>query len=269
MSRLLGPMTDIVASFTTGVQTTTAVLGGSLRLTVMCFLILGVGITTAGQQNNRQRKFETPPTGSRPPASQGYLRGADGVRLYYRKIGRGNRLVVFLHGGPGLDMNDGGFDLEPLALHCVLILYDQRGSGRSQLVRDAALLTPEHHVRDLEALRRHFGVKRMTLIGLSWGAGLAVLYTAEHPDRVARLLLISPMPPARVPFFGQRIEKMNAVMGKADIDRLEDIRSRYSKAGDAELKELCREKFRIIFRPYFLNVSARDHMRGDPCSGPA
>ena len=76
-------------------------------------------------------------------------------------------------------------------------MYDQRGSGRSEIVKDRARLTATHHVRDLESVRVNLGLPPFALIGESWGAGLAVLYAAAHPDRVERLLLIGPIPPTR------------------------------------------------------------------------
>lgn len=133
--------------------------------------------------------------------TEGYFPGADGVKLFYRKLGAGPRTVVFLHGGPGLGIGDGGSEMAVPARDRVLLMYDQRGSGRSQVVTDPRLLSVDHQVRDLESFRQHFGLERMTLIGLSWGAGLATLYTAAHPDRVERLLLLSPMPPAKTPYW--------------------------------------------------------------------
>lgn len=47
------------------------------------------------------------------PVTEGYFRGADGVRLFYRKVGKEKKTVVFLHGGPGLGIGDGGYDMEP------------------------------------------------------------------------------------------------------------------------------------------------------------
>jgi proline iminopeptidase len=154
-----------------------------------------VGLTNRNEQTWLGRTSD-------PPATEGHFAGAGGTRLFYRKVGQGNELVVFLHGGPGLSIGDGGYDMEPLAQGRTVLMYDQRGGGRSEIVTDPKLLTPEYHVRDLEALRQHFKIERLKLVGLSWGAGLAALYAEEYAERVERLLLVSPMPPAKTPFLG-------------------------------------------------------------------
>jgi len=173
--------------------------------------------------------------------TEGYFPGADGVKLFYRKLGSGPQTVVFLHGGPGLRIGDGGSEMAVLARDRVLLMYDQRGSGRSQVVTDPSLLSVDHQVRDLESFRQHFGLERMTLIGLSWGAGLATLYTAAHPDRVERLLLISPMPPAKTPYWEQRTKNINMLIGPANVARLTAIRSQRPRSSDTDAVSLCRE----------------------------
>src|SRR5688572_25621821 len=107
---------------------------------------------------------------SRPGTVEGYFPGADGVRLFYRKVGKGKNVIVVLHGGPGSNMNAVWLDLEPLAGKHTVLMYDQRGGGRSEIIKDAAKLKYSDHVRDLEALRKQFGLKRMVLVGESWGA---------------------------------------------------------------------------------------------------
>ena len=74
-----------------------------------------------------------------------------------------------------------------------LIYYDQRGGGRSPVARDVPVGWTEQ-VADLEALRAHFGIERLTLAGYSWGGLLAILYALQHRDRVERLALVSPAP---------------------------------------------------------------------------
>jgi proline iminopeptidase len=191
------------------------------------------------------------------PVSEGYFRGADGVRLFYRKVGTGKNTVVFLHGGPGLGINDGGHDMEPLARGRTLLMYDQRGSGRSEIVTDPKLLTVEYQVRDLEEFRKHFKLERMTLVGLSWGTGLAVLYASAHPERVEKLLLVSPMPPAKTPYWEQRTARLNSLIGPGGAARSTEIRQLLPKASDAETVALCREAFTISSGPYFLEPQAQ------------
>ncbi|HET8647899.1 MAG TPA: hypothetical protein VFO85_20555, partial [Vicinamibacteria bacterium] len=71
-----------------------------------------------------------------PAAVEGFVSGAGGVRLFYRQVGSGGDLVVYLHGGPGSNFRGNGTDMEPLARHRTLVMYDQRGSGRSDVVAD-------------------------------------------------------------------------------------------------------------------------------------
>ena len=202
--------------------------------------------------------------------TEGYFPGADGVKLFYRKLGSGPQTVVFLHGGPGLGIGDGGSEMAVLARDRVLLMYDQRGSGRSQVVTDPSLLSVDHQVRDLESFRQHFGLERMTLIGLSWGAGLATLYTAAHPDRVERLLLISPMPPAKTPYWEQRTKNINGLIGPANVARLTAIRNQLPTSSDTEAASLCREYFRISSPPYLLNPKAFTTERSERmCEAPA
>lgn len=118
-----------------------------------------------------------------------------GVRLYTRRTGSGPPVVV-LHGGPGAhhDYLLPQYDrlAEPWERR-TLLYYDQRGGGRSPVSRETPVGWREH-VADLEALRQHWTIETLTLLGYSWGGLLAVLYTLEHPDRVARLALVSPAP---------------------------------------------------------------------------
>jgi len=105
-------------------------------------------------------------------------------------VGSGPAVVV-LHGGPGAhhDYLLPQYDL--LATGRALFYYDQRGGGRSGVSRETPVGWREH-VADLDAVRHHLKLDRLTLCGYSWGGLLAVLYHLEHPDRVERLALVSP-----------------------------------------------------------------------------
>ena len=207
--------------------------------------------------------------GASVAATNGLVAGAEGTRLYHERHGRGAETVVFLHGGPGSNFRGSGTELLRLARGRRFVLYDQRGSGRSDVVTDPARLTARHHVQDLEVLRRQLGSERISLVGLSWGSGLAALYAAEHPERVARLVFISPMPPTRRRF-DERQTTLAAERGERATARLKEIGSRISQAGDAETIALCRESIDLAFPAYLANPTRRALRRAaERCEIPA
>ena len=112
------------------------------------------------------------------------------VTLFTRSIGSGPQVIV-LHGGPGAHHDYLLPQFDALATRRCLRYYDQRGGGQSPVDRDTQVGWREH-VADLDALITHWAAAPATLLGYSWGALLAMLYAIEHPERVARLALVSP-----------------------------------------------------------------------------
>ncbi|MEU6373169.1 alpha/beta hydrolase [Streptomyces sp. NPDC046909] len=114
----------------------------------------------------------------------------DGTLLAYHATGDGPPLVC-LPGGP---MQASGYlgDLGGLTAHRTLIRLDLRGTGDSATPEDPASYRCDRQADDVEALRKELGLDRLDLLAHSAGANLAALYTARHPDRVARLALITP-----------------------------------------------------------------------------
>jgi proline-specific peptidase len=129
------------------------------------------------------------------PRATGYAQGA-GARIWYRTLGRGEP-VVLLHGGPGADHTDFLPYLTPLARRFRLVLFDQRGCGRSERLDDAREYRLERMVEDLDALRRHLGLARWNVLGHSFGGILAQAYAIRHPRRVTRLILAGTASSAR------------------------------------------------------------------------
>jgi pimeloyl-ACP methyl ester carboxylesterase len=114
----------------------------------------------------------------------------DGTEIFYREVGDVEPLVC-LPGGParaGVYLGD----LGGLSRHRRLFVVDQRGSGESGDPADPATLRVDRLVEDVEALRVHLGLERMDLLAHSAGAVLATMYAAVHPQRLSRLLLITP-----------------------------------------------------------------------------
>jgi len=113
----------------------------------------------------------------------------DGHSVYYERAGKaGGKPAVFLHGGPG-----GGCAPEHRRLFNPdiydIVLFDQRGCGRSTPHAELEANTTWHLVADIERLRELIGVEQWLVLGGSWGATLALAYAETHPDRVSALIL--------------------------------------------------------------------------------
>jgi proline iminopeptidase len=130
-----------------------------------------------------------------PSPRVGYLPAGD-ARLYYREIGSGQPVVV-LHGGPDFSQSYLLPDMDLLASSYRLIYYDQRGRGKSAANVQPEDVTMQSEVRDLEALRSHFHLESLAVLGHSWGGLLAMEYAIRHPNRVSHLILMNTAPASR------------------------------------------------------------------------
>ncbi|MDE2616174.1 MAG: prolyl aminopeptidase [Burkholderiales bacterium] len=125
------------------------------------------------------------------PFDAGWLNVGDGHRIHFEQCGRPDGYpVLFLHGGPGSGcshLHRRLFNPE----HCRILLFDQRGCGRSQPQGSVQANTSTHLVADIERLRTHFGIDHWLVVGGSWGAGLALAYAAALPAACSGLVLRS------------------------------------------------------------------------------
>ena len=118
---------------------------------------------------------------------EGFVDG-NGVSIYYKTLGSGIPLLV-LHGGPGSDHSDFLPALRPLARRCQLVLIDERGSGRSERLKDSKGYTLDHMVKDIERVRLHLRLPQLVVLGHSFGGILAQAYATRHPKRILGLVL--------------------------------------------------------------------------------
>jgi proline iminopeptidase len=118
-----------------------------------------------------------------------HLPVGDGHELYVEECGDPHGIpVVVLHGGPGAGAGPHMrryFDPERWRI----ILFDQRGTGRSRSADPLAANTADHLVADMEAIRQYFNIDRWLLWGGSWGATLALLYAQTYPAQTLGLVL--------------------------------------------------------------------------------
>jgi proline iminopeptidase len=110
-------------------------------------------------------------------------------RIYYEQCGNPDgKPVVILHGGPGAGCSAKMRRFHDPARYRI-VLFDQRGSGRSTPHADLVDNTTWDLVADIEALREHLGVARWQVFGGSWGSTLALAYAEAHPSRVTELVV--------------------------------------------------------------------------------
>ncbi|HEV7276214.1 MAG TPA: prolyl aminopeptidase [Devosiaceae bacterium] len=123
------------------------------------------------------------------PYASGHLDVGDGHRVYWERVGTpGAKPAVFLHGGPGggvLPSQRRAFD----PARYDVLLFDQRGCGKSTPFAELEHNTTWDLVADIEKLREMVGVERWLVFGGSWGSTLALAYAETHPDRVSELVL--------------------------------------------------------------------------------
>jgi proline iminopeptidase len=123
------------------------------------------------------------------PYGTGLLRLDDRHAMYWEQSGNPRGVpVVFLHGGPGAGATPAHrrfFD----PYHYRIVVFDQRGAGRSTPHGEIAANTTPILVDDIERLRVHLGIERWHVFGGSWGSTLALAYAQSHPARVRSLAL--------------------------------------------------------------------------------
>jgi proline iminopeptidase len=123
------------------------------------------------------------------PYNKGFLRVSDIHEIYYEESGNPDgKPVVFLHGGPG-----GGTDAKMRQFFNPkkyrIVLFDQRGSGKSKPAANLVDNTTWHLVADIETIREHLGIDKWQVFGGSWGSTLALAYAQKHPERCTELVL--------------------------------------------------------------------------------
>ena len=123
------------------------------------------------------------------PASEHYIEVETPHVVYAEECGAADGIpVVFLHGGPGAGCSAYHrrfFDPERYRI----VLFDQRGAGRSTPKGETVANTTKGLIEDMERIRKRLGIEKWLLFGGSWGAALALVYAITHPQRVLGLIL--------------------------------------------------------------------------------
>lgn len=149
---------------------------------------------------------------------------ATGFRLFYRTFGptKGLPTVLGLHGGPGAS-HDYLLPLADLAgFGYRVVLFDQLGCGRSEVPTDPSLFTLEHHVQEVEEVRRNLSLGRVHLVGSSYGGLLAIAVALAHPESLRSLTTVGGL--ASVPLASAEMDRLRHELPasvQAILDRCE------------------------------------------------
>ena len=173
--------------------------------------------------------------------SEGTIEVENGVRLHYAAIGDGEPAVL-VPVKCWLPV-----EFEVLAKGRRLICYDSRGRGQSDPVPDASRIGIEQDVSDVDAIRRHFQLERVALIGWSIYGNVVARYAMNYPENVSRVVLAAPGPVRRQPYDSNALETRSASLARvnpADIARLQQMQ----KAGTVGRDEVSyrRQFFRVF-----------------------
>jgi len=148
-------------------------------LLFMASLVIGPSQAQAREESGKT--FETP-----------------SATIYYEVLGSGaGTPLVLVNGGPGFDHTylHVSQAWDTLGKKRRVVMYDQRGTGRSIGNHSGQTFTLKDQIDDLEALRVHLGTEQIDLLGHSWGGYLVMAYSAAHPERIAHLFIVDSAAP--------------------------------------------------------------------------
>lgn len=201
--------------------------------------LLALGLTSS---------FAVSAAAQRATSREGFVSTPDSARLHFKVTGGGADTIIAIHGGPGVDLESIQGDFVPLSAHHVVIFYDQRGTGGSTLPRDTTRLTASQQILDLEVILSHFDLKRVTLVAHSYGPLLAATYAIAHPDRVAKMVFLGPVPPRRGDFWRRFADSFATRIDSASKQRMAEA-SRRMNDPTADQRRGCRDYWAEAVKP--------------------
>jgi proline iminopeptidase len=189
--------------------------------------------------------------------AEGYVTTDDGLRLWFQTVGSGPQVVVLPNGFHLLE------DFSCLAPGRTLVFYDVRNRGRSDTVTDPALLQRGIHndVDDLDAMRRHFGLGRLAVIGHSYMGLMVILYAMKYAAHVDRIVQIGAMGPYHGKTYAADLTNTDAVLR----DVFTRIGALQTERASLDPEELCRKSWAILREMYVTDPKNADKVRWDRC----
>lgn len=182
-------------------------------------------------------------------SNSGFIK-TNGAEIFYKSIGSGIPILV-LHGGPGMEHTYFLPHLNQFSDTYQFIFFDQRISGRSSWLVDSSLISMDEFTADIEAVRKHFNLKKVNILGHSWGGLLAMWYATTYPDKLESLALVGSIP-ANKDYETEAMERNQANFREEDLAKMKELRnSEGIKNGEKA----------SILQLYKLNFAAAFHTR--------
>jgi proline iminopeptidase len=204
--------------------------------------------------------------GAATPAREGYVTTSDSARLYYRIRGTGPDTIIAIHGGPGVDLESIAADFAPLEARHVVVYYDQRGTGRSELPVDTTRLVVARQIADLDEVRTRLGLGRVTLVAHSYGPLLAASYALVHPTAVRRMVFFGPVPPRRGDFWQRFAINVRPRLDSVDAARMADASRRLADPS-SDARQACRDLWAVALKPRLADPARTQQLiRSDLCA---
>lgn len=177
----------------------------------------------------------------------GFVETADGIQLYYTKIGNGSEQIIV---PSGMYLQS---ELSQLGKRSrTIIFYHQRGRGLSSKPKPEQV-TLANEIADIEAIRAFFDFDEIILIGHSYMAGVAALYAAKHPNKVEKLIQIGAIPPRSNPYSAQARKTYNARIDSLANARLENMKKLGQDSSNPVV--YCQLYRQVNYRPYFYDFN--------------
>ncbi|MBC7912604.1 MAG: alpha/beta fold hydrolase [Pyrinomonadaceae bacterium] len=151
--------------------------------------------------------------------NDGTVRSSDSTQIYFRSFGSGKPLLI-INGGPG--MNSNGFENLAIKLSATSksIIYDQRGTGKSNLTTlNSSTITMDLMIADIESLRKYLKIEKWSILGHSFGGMVASYYATKYPEHIESIILSSSggIDLELLEYVGERI---NSKLSKQESDSL-------------------------------------------------
>ena len=184
----------------------------------------------------------------------------DGVRLFVQKIGTGPTAVLVPNRVYLFDA------FKAFADGRSMIFCDPRNRGRSDHISDRSKLERgiHHDVDDLDAVRRHFGIDRVDLIGHSYAGAIVALYAMKYPDHVGRVVQIGSVAPDYAKQYPAHLTNTDATLREV-LARLGELQ-KHRHAHDPQ--EFCRKVWSVLRVLYVVDPVDADKLEWEPCDLP-